>query len=144
MPHGPVKFRSTVVKPYNHDLDSDPAADDAEDIVYAEGPARPGRLEVRIPAAAAPPAAMIPTATTSSMIPAVATSSMIPAVATSSTPAAATYPSPATGSDQARPLSPSPARVVSDVMINEDQEEALVNTIASNTVIDVSFLTAKE
>ncbi|GAO20099.1 hypothetical protein UVI_02042530 [Ustilaginoidea virens] len=29
-------------------------------------------------------------------------------------------------------------------MINEDQEEALVNAIASNTVIDVSFLTAKE
>ena len=54
MPYSPVKFRLTVVKPYNYDLNSDPTTDDPEDIVYAEGPARPGRLEVRIPAAALP------------------------------------------------------------------------------------------
>ncbi|QUC22963.1 uncharacterized protein UV8b_07204 [Ustilaginoidea virens] len=128
MPHGPVKFRSTVVKPYNHDpdRDSNPAADDPEDIVYAEGPARPGRLEVRIPAAAAPPAAMIPAAATSSPAP-----DRLPAAATSSPapdrlPAAATSSSPTPDPDPARipalrPVSPSPARVVSDVMINEDR-----------------------
>ena len=58
MPYSPVKFRSTVIKPYNHN----PDIDDPEDIVYAEGPARPGRIEVRIPAAAAPLAAIIPIA----------------------------------------------------------------------------------
>ncbi|QUC22955.1 uncharacterized protein UV8b_07196 [Ustilaginoidea virens] len=82
MLYSPVKFRSTVVKPYNHDFDN-PAADDAEDIVYAEGPARPGRLEVRIPA----PAAAVPPA------------AIIPAAETLSTPAAVIYPSLATGSD---------------------------------------------
>ena len=51
MLYSPVKFWLTVVKPYNHDLDSNPAADDSEDIIYAKGPARPSRLEVRIPAA---------------------------------------------------------------------------------------------
>ncbi|QUC19200.1 uncharacterized protein UV8b_03441 [Ustilaginoidea virens] len=129
MPYSPVKFQSTVVKPYNHDLDN-PTTDDAEDIVYAEGPARPGRLKVRIPA----PATAAPL------------TAMIPAAETSSTPAAATYPSPAISSDQTRlvlPLPP-PARIISDVIINKDQEEALVNIIASNTVINASFLTAKK
>ncbi|QUC17572.1 uncharacterized protein UV8b_01813 [Ustilaginoidea virens] len=112
MLYSPVKFRLTVVKPYNYD----PNIDDPKDIVYAEGPARPSRLEVRIPAAAAPPAAI--------------------------TLAAATYPSPATSPNQVRLVSP--AHIISNIIINKDQEEALVNTIASNTIINISFLTAKE
>ena len=66
MPYSPVKFRSTVVKLYNYD------PNDTEDIVYTEGPACPGRLEVRIPAAAAPLAAIIPAAEILSTIPIVA------------------------------------------------------------------------
>ncbi|QUC20723.1 uncharacterized protein UV8b_04964 [Ustilaginoidea virens] len=83
-----------VVKPYNHDpnYNTNPGIDDPKDIVYTEGPACPGRIEVRIPAVAAPPAAIIP--------------------------AAATYLSLATGPDQVRPVLP--ARVVSDVIINKD------------------------
>ena len=120
MPYGPVKFRLTVVKPYNHDLNSNPTADDAEDIVYAKGPARPGRIEVRIPAAAAPLAAI--------------------------TPAAAIYPSPATSPNQVRPVLPllPLIYIISDIIINKDQKEAFINTIASNTVINTSFLTAKK
>ncbi|GAO20127.1 hypothetical protein UVI_02060700 [Ustilaginoidea virens] len=118
MRYGPVKFRLTVVKPYNHDPDTD----DPEDIVYTNAPARPGRLEVRIPAAAAPLAAVAPPAAIS---------------------AAAISPSPS------EPVWPLPVVkiiwVVSDVMINKDQEEAIVNAIDSNTiVINASFLTAKE
>ena len=56
MLYSPVKFRLTVVKLYNYDPDN------TKDIVYTEGLARPGRLEVRIPAAAVPPAAIIPAA----------------------------------------------------------------------------------
>ena len=104
MLYSPVKFRLTVVKLYNYD------PNDAEDIVYTEGPACPGRLEVRIPAAAAPLAAIIPTAETLLIIPTAAASLIIPT--------AAIYPSPATSPDQARPVSL--ARVVSDVMINKD------------------------
>lgn len=96
MPYGPVKFRSTVVKLYNYnpDCDINPGMDDPEDIVYTEGLARPSRLKVRVPAAPAPLAAI--------------------------TPIAVTYLSPATGSNQARPLLLLLARVVSDVIINKD------------------------
>ena len=69
MPYGPVKFRLIVVKLYNYN------PNDTEDIVYTKGPARPGRLEVRIPATAIPLAAIIPI------------------VAILSIPAAAIYPS---------------------------------------------------
>ena len=58
MLYSPIKFRLTVVKLYNYNPNN------AEDIVYTKGPARPGRLEVRIPAAAAPLAEMIPIAAT--------------------------------------------------------------------------------
>ena len=112
MPYGPVKFRLTVVKPYNHDLDNDPAADDPEDIVYAEGPARPGRLEVRIPAAAAPPAAMIPIAEILSPTP---DRLPIAEILSSPTPNPARIPAL-----RLVLLLLSLVRVVSDVMINED------------------------
>ena len=62
MPYSPIKFRLTVVKPYNYNLNNNPAADNPEDIIYAEGLARPGRLEVRIPAVAIPPAMITPAA----------------------------------------------------------------------------------
>ena len=93
MPYSPIKFRSIVVKPYNYN----PDIDDPKDIVYAEGPARPGRIEVRIPAAAAPLAAMIPAA----------------AILSLPTPNLARVPA-------LRPVLPSPVRVVSDIMINKD------------------------
>ena len=99
MPYGPIKFRSTVVKPYNYNFNTD----DPEDIIYTKGPARPGRLEVRIPAVAAPLAAIIPTAEILSTIPIVAI-----------------YLSPATSPNQARLLSLLLVRVVSDVIINKD------------------------
>ena len=110
MPYSPVKFRLIVVKLYNYD------PNDTEDIVYTEGPARPGRLEVRIPAAAAPPAAIL------SIIPTVAISSIIPTVATSLIPTVAIYPSLAISPNQVRLVSLSPplAYMISDVIINKD------------------------
>ena len=122
MLYSPIKFRLTVVKPYNYDPDRDtnPSADNPEDIVYTKGPARPGRLEVRIPAIAAPLAAIIPTAKISSIILTVATLSIISTIAILLIPTAAIYPSPATRPNQARQLSLSPVRVVSNVIINKD------------------------
>ena len=132
MLYSPVKFRLTVVKLYNHD------PNDTKDIVYTKGPARPSRLEVRIPAAPTLLAAIIPIAEISSTIPTAAILLI--------TLAAAIYPSPATRSDQVRLvlLSLPLVYMISDVIINKDQKEALINAIASNTIINISFLTAKE
>ena len=58
MPYSPIKFRLIVVKPYNYN----PNIDDPKDIVYTKGPAFPSRMEIRIPAIAAPLAAIIPAA----------------------------------------------------------------------------------
>ena len=88
-----IKFRLTVVKPYNYN----PDIDDPKDIVYTKGPARPSRLEVRIPAAPAPPAAMIPAA----------------AILSSPTPNPAKVPA-------LRLISLLLVRVVSDIIINKD------------------------
>ena len=53
-----IKFRLTVVKPYNYN----PDIDDPKDIVYTKGLARPGRIEVKILTAAVPLAVIIPIA----------------------------------------------------------------------------------
>lgn len=95
---------------------TDPDIDNPKDIVYAEGPARPSRLEVRIPAASVPPAAIIPAAAIS-LSPAAATLSSL---APNNLPIAAISSLPATSSDQARPVLLLLVRVISDIIINKD------------------------
>ena len=165
MPYGPTKFRSTVVKPYIYDLDKDPI-----EIVPTEAPARhdsintparpnsintPARPNI-INTPARPNIINTPARPNNinparpSRINAPARPSRIevriPAAVSSAIPNAPARPdiinTPARSS-RLEVRIPAAAALF-NVIVNEDQEEAFINTVNSNGIINTAFLTAKE